>query len=230
MYKRLLNIILSVMLLIIITVAIKLLTGNVTKTTATERVVTIVIDPGHGGNDPGKVGGDGVLEKDLNLSIAQKLRDCIQQYGINVVLTRETDDGLYSDDDSNKKAVDMKNRCKIINDSESTVAISIHQNSFTDSDVRGAQVFFYKHSEKGKILAQNIQKALAEIPDTYNDREIKANDKYYMLLNTTCPTVIVECGFLSNAEETKLLCDETYQTQIAEAVTSGILDFLENND
>ena len=230
MYKRLLNIVLSVMLLVIITLAIKLLTDNVTETTATERVVTIVIDPGHGGVDPGKVGVNGELEKDLNLNIALELKKCLEEQGIKVVLTRESDEGLYTGNDSNKKAADMKNRCKLINEINPSATVSIHQNSFTDSEVRGAQVFYYTHSDKGEKLADCIQKELVKIPESYNDRAIKANDKYYMLLNTSCPTVIVECGFLSNHEESELLSDEKYQRHIANAVMSGILDFLENND
>ncbi len=230
MYRRLLNVILSVMLLIIITVAIKLLTDDVTQTTATESQITIVIDPGHGGVDPGKVGVNGVLEKDLNLRIALELRECLKEQGINVVLTRESDKGLYDENSSNKKATDMKKRCKLINEANPSVAVSIHQNSFTDSDVRGAQVFYYTHSEAGNKLAGCIQNELAKIPDSHNNRAIKANDKYYMLINTTCPTVIVECGFLSNHEEAELLSDEKYQRQLAMSVMAGILDFLQNND
>ena len=230
MYKRLLNVILSVMLLIIITVAIKLLTDVATQTTATERQITIVIDPGHGGVDPGKVGVNGVVEKDLNLRIAFELRKCLREQGFDVVLTRESDEGLYEENSSNKKATDMKRRCKIINETNPVVTVSIHQNSFTDSEVRGPQVFYYTHSDAGKNLAECIQSELAKIPDAHNDRPIKANDKYYMLINTSCPTVIVECGFLSNREEADMLSGGEYQRQIAMSVMTGILDFLQNND
>lgn len=230
MYKRLLNVVLSVMLLIIITVAIKLLTDDATQTTATDRQITIVIDPGHGGVDPGKVGVNGVVEKDLNLRIAFELRKCLNEQGIDVILTRESDEGLYDEESSNKKATDMKRRCKIINEANPLITVSIHQNSFTDSEVRGAQVFYYTHSDVGKKLAECIQKELAKIPDTYNNRPVKANDKYYMLINTSCPTVIVECGFLSNHKEAEMLSDGEYQRQIAMSVMTGILDFLQNND
>lgn len=230
MYKRLLNVVMSVLLLIIIIVAIKLLTDEATKTTATERQITVVIDPGHGGVDPGKVGVNGELEKELNLQISFELKKCLEEQGIQVVLTRETDEGLYDDDSSNKKASDMKKRCKIINETNPLATISIHQNSFTDGEVRGAQVFYYTHSDAGKKLAECIQGELVKIPDSYNDRPIKGNDKYYMLMNTVCPTVIVECGFLSNYEEAGKLSDENYQRQIAMSVMTGILDFIQNND
>lgn len=230
MYKRLFNIILSVLLLIIVTVAIKLLADDVTQTTATEHQITIVIDPGHGGVDPGKVGVNGVVEKDLNLRIAFELRKCLKEHGIDVVLTRESDEGLYDENSSNKKATDMKKRCKIINEINPSLTVSIHQNSFVDSEVRGAQVFYYTHSDAGKKLAECIQEELAKIPNAHNDRPIKANDKYYMLINTSCPTVIVECGFLSNHEEAGRLSDGEYQRQIAMSVMAGILDFLQNND
>ena len=166
----------------------------------------------------------------MNLRIAFELRKCLREQGFDVVLTRESDEGLYEENSSNKKATDMKRRCKIINETNPVVTVSIHQNSFTDSEVRGAQVFYYTHSDAGKNLAECIQSELAKIPDAHNDRPIKANDKYYMLINTSCPTVIVECGFLSNREEADMLSGGEYQRQIAMSVMTGILDFLQNND
>lgn len=230
MYRKKLNVVLSVILLIIICISIKFLTDNVEETVASESCITVVIDPGHGGVDPGKVGVNGELEKEINLSIANELGKYLRDQGINVIFTRENDDGLYSESDTNKKASDMKKRCKIINDANPVVAVSIHQNSFTDSEVSGAQVFYYTHSDNGKMLAQCIQNQLSQISNEDNDRQIKANDKYFMLTNTICPIVIVECGFLSNYEEARKLSEESYQKQLAEAIMTGILDFLKNND
>lgn len=187
--------------------------------------VMVAIDPGHGGIDPGKVGVDGALEKDVNLSISYKLRDCLIAEGYEVVMTREDGDGLYADDDVNKKAADLKKRCEIIGDAAADITVSIHQNSYTDPDVSGAQVFYYKHSAQGEKLAAILQEELREKLDADNRRVSKANDNYYMLIHTPCPTVIVECGFLScPAEEAKLI-DEAYQQQIAEALTAGLNEY-----
>ncbi len=188
---------------------------------------TIVIDAGHGGIDPGKVGINNALEKDINLKIALMLKDILTEKGYNVVLTRDGDYGLYGENDSNKKNVDMKKRCEIISKANPSLVVSIHQNSFSDEKVKGAQVFYYKHSDKGEKLAATIQKSLCENINNGNTRTHKSNDNYYLLLNTKCPTVIVECGFLSNWEEATLLLTDEYGQQIANAVGMGIIQFLQ---
>lgn len=189
----------------------------------------IVIDPGHGGVDPGMLGVNNTIEKEINLTVSYMLKEELENKGMNVVLTRTTDDGLYLESDSNKKIADMKKRCAIITESNADIVVSIHQNSFSDSAVCGAQVFYYKHSQKGKELAQYIQDSLKENVDETNDRKIKANDSYYMLIHTPCPTVIVECGFITNYEEAKLLVSEEYQRKVAKAIASGIENFIEKN-
>lgn len=188
--------------------------------------VTIVIDSGHGGKDSGKVGKTGLLEKDVNLSIANKLKEILESKGIKVIMTRTDDNGLYSESDSNKKVADMKKRCKIINESNARLVISIHQNSFTDPDVNGAQVFYYTHSAESKKLAGIIQKAFRTYVNNNNDRVEKANKTYYMLINTKIPIVIAECGFLSNPEEESLLSTEEYRQSVAEAIYNGIDTYL----
>lgn len=187
----------------------------------------VVIDSGHGGIDPGKIGVNNTYEKDINLAIALKLRDMLSASQITVIMTRTEDIGLYSPTDRNKKSSDMKARCDIINNSNADIAVSIHQNSYVTSDIKGAQVFFYKGSEKGRVLAGRIQKALKEQVAPDNARVEKANDNYYLLLNTKIPTVIAECGFLSNPEETSLLLTEEYQNKIAAALYEGIVGYLE---
>ena len=117
---------------------------------------TVVIDVGHGGEDPGKVGIDGVLEKELNLQIAEKVRNKLESSGYRVVMTRETDVGLYEEGTSNKKAQDLQNRCKIIEETDPVCTVSIHQNSYTDSAVCGPQVFYYTHSTEGERLAAGL--------------------------------------------------------------------------
>lgn len=187
---------------------------------------TVVIDAGHGGFDSGKVGLGGVLEKEINLSIALKLRDLLEQEGVAVIMIRETDAGLYDEGEANKKQQDMKRRCSLINEAKPQAAVSIHQNSFSQESVKGPQVFYYETSVEGKRLAETLQDAMNEQLEISRPREIKANDTYYLLKKTEVPTVIVECGFLSNQEEAALLATEEYQNKTAEAISKGILVYL----
>ena len=139
--------------------------------------VCIVVDAGHGGDDPGKIGINDALEKDINLQIALKLQKILEQNNIKVVMTRNTDAGLYSEGATNKKAEDMQKRCKIIEDSNALFTVSIHQNSYTSPEIQGAQVFYYGQSENGKKLAEILQTALIEQVDPDNHRAAKANEK-----------------------------------------------------
>lgn len=187
----------------------------------------IVIDAGHGGVDPGKVGVNNVLEKDINLQIANLLKEKLEAEGIKVVMTRDSDAGLYNEGDSNKKISDMKKRCEIIDESGCLLTVSIHQNSYHEESVSGPQVFYYSGSKKGEELAREVQQKLVEILQPPKIRTEKANDSYYLLKNVTCPVIIVECGFLSNWNEATLLCDAVYQDKVADAVCKGILEFIE---
>ena len=186
----------------------------------------VVIDAGHGGVDPGVLGIGGIQEKDINLIISLKLKALLEEQGIRVVMTRETDAGLYSENDTNKKMADMKARCAIIEEENADMVVSIHQNSFSDPKVSGAQVFYYTHSEEGALMAQSVQDSIRENVDETNLRKIKGNDTYYMLLHTSCPTIIVECGFVTNEEEAALLVTEEYQDAVADAITKGIIEYL----
>ena len=193
--------------------------------TETKDSFLIVIDPGHGGSDPGKVSDTGLLEKDINLEIALLLKEELDS-DYRVILTRESDMGLYSENDTNKKASDMRERCRIIEEEKADMLISIHQNSYTDPDVKGAQVLYYTHSAEGKKLAESIQNSIKEIASPDNNRVSKSNNDYYMLLHTSCPAVIVECGFLSNPGEAELLNSKDYQKLIVSAIKKGIEDYL----
>ena len=193
-----------------------------------EEQTVIVVDCGHGGADPGKVGINDALEKDINLAIGLKLKKMLEENGIKVIMTRETDMGLYSEDSDSKKTQDMKRRCALIDESMPVFTVSIHQNSYHEEYVRGAQVFYYSHSEEGKKLADVLQQQLIKGLDPKNTRQPKANDSYYLLVNTKSPTVIVECGFLSNREEADLLTQDGYQEQAAKAVCEGIMEYLDN--
>lgn len=183
------------------------------------------IDPGHGGADPGKVGVGDVLEKDINLQISLLLKEELENRGIQVLMTRTTDQDLAQEGASSRKMSDLNQRCKLMNESEAVLTICVHQNSFTDSKVSGAQVFYCSGSESGKKAAELIQTSIKENVDVENEREIKENDSYYILKNTGIPVVIVECGFLSNPEETQKLADPVYQGEIAKAVAEGVLKY-----
>lgn len=187
----------------------------------------IVIDAGHGGDDPGKIGINNALEKEINLEIAQKLYTTLTDNQIPAVMTRSTDDGLYAESATNKKVDDMQKRCRIIEDATPLFTVSIHQNSYPSSEISGAQVFYYTQSQKGKELAECIQAELIRQLAPANRRQAKANDSYYLLKKTSSPTVIVECGFLSNPTEADLLCDPDYQDLVVSAIYSGIRAYLD---
>lgn len=189
----------------------------------------VVIDAGHGGNDPGKIGVNNALEKEINLIIAKELKKDLEAADIEVIMTREEDSGLYDADSKNKKAQDMKRRCALIDETKPSITVSIHQNSYHEEYVKGAQVFYYGQSDAGKKLAETIQEQLVQSLDKENSRKAKANESYYLLRKTEIPTVIVECGFLSNWEEAALLTDEHYQQKVAWAVHMGILKYLNAN-
>ena len=189
----------------------------------------IVIDAGHGGIDPGKVGINGQLEKDINLKIARLLQMFLEAEGIEVVMTREEDKGLYDENASNKKVQDMKRRLEIIEQADPALVVSIHQNSYHEEYVKGAQVFYYTTGAKSRQLAQVLQERLRKLaPD--NTREAKGNDSYFLLKKTSKPIVIVECGFLSNREEAEKLSSPLYQEKLAWAIYCGILDYFEKID
>lgn len=195
-----------------------------------EKVMTVVIDAGHGGIDPGKVGINDALEKDINLSIALKLKKYLEQQDIRVVMTRETDMGLYEESDSNKKVRDMKNRLAIMEEIKPELVISIHQNSYPEESVSGMQVFYYETSTEGKRLAEIMQQTMIESLKPQKERTAKANDTYYLLKKTSAPIVIVECGFLSNRAEAELLVSSDYQEKMAWAIHMGVLRYLNQSE
>ncbi len=154
--------------------------------------ITIVVDAGHGGMDPGKIGINNALEKDINLAVALKLERNLRENGINVVMTRTDDSGLYKETDSNKKVRDMKNRLAIIEEAKPALAVSIHQNSYPDSSVSGVQVFYYKDSVKSKEAAEIMQTQMIRTLKPRKERVAKDNSSYYLLKKTSVPIVIVE--------------------------------------
>ncbi len=186
----------------------------------------VIIDSGHGGNDPGKIGVNGALEKDINLQIAKRLKHYLEASGVQVIMTRKDDVGLYSASDRHKKMADMRGRCQLINEAAPVLAVSIHQNSYHEESVTGGQVFYYKNSENGKRLAEILQKRFDFVLGSQNKRKAKANDSYYLLLHVKQPIVIVECGFLSNSQEAARLISEDYQDRLAWTLHMGIMEYL----
>lgn len=223
-------------LVMVITVCVLFIVGIITYMTARNVFSTVslkgnkkykvLIDSGHGGIDPGKVGVNGAYEKDINLSIALLLMDILEKKDCEVIMTREADTGLYSETDSNKKISDLKKRVELMNGENPDAIVSIHQNSFTKESSKGAQVFYQSSSDEGKKFAEIIQQQMAILDET-NKRVAKPNSDYYILKNSTGVAVIVECGFLSNPQEAQLLVTKEYQTKVAEAVAEGIIKYLE---
>ena len=168
----------------------------------------------------------GALEKDINLAIALKLKADLESQGFHVRMTRENDVQLYDGMRPSDKKEDMQKRVSLMTDENCILAVSIHQNSFTEEKYRGAQVFYYGPSERSRGLAASIQQALIEFQDPDNTRQEKANEDYYLLRKETVPTVICECGFMSNAAEEALLKSEMYQEKTAWAISVGIVRYL----
>ena len=189
----------------------------------------IVLDAGHGGLDPGKVGINDVLEKDINLAIVLKLKPMLEEYGFTVHLTRDSDQILGPANSSRPKRDDMIARVDMVKELNPYFTISIHQNSFPNPSVNGPQVFYYKDSAESATMAQIIQNSLNQYLNPQKKREPQANANYYLLTRTPTPTVIVECGFLSNPDEAALLSSEEYQQKVAEAVCMGVISYYETN-
>ncbi len=199
------------------------LTGGIAATYATAAPV-IVIDAGHGGIDVGVCGTNtGVKESDINLSIAEYLREYFVNAGFTAVLTRKTQAGLYGLPTKGFKLRDMQARRKIIEDCSADMVISVHQNFYSDSKRQGSHVFFKKGSESGKELAVSIQQKLNALNG--QERNSPLLGDYYMLECTESPSVIVECGFLSNAEDEAMLCTEEYKKLVAYAIFSGAVSY-----
>jgi len=180
----------------------------------------IVIDPGHGGADPGKVGINGALEKDVNLQIARKVKQKLEENGYQIYMTREDDKVTEG------KRADLQRRIKLIEEVKPVLVLGIHQNSYTDEAVKGAQVFYYSESEEGCEAARIVQEELLAV-DPSNTRKIKGNSSFYLLKNSSATTIIVECGFLSNKEEANALVLNEYQEEMAQAICNGIIKWLD---
>ena len=192
--------------------------------------ITVIIDAGHGGEDGGAEV-DGILEKDINLSIADKLADTLRLCGVRVTEIRDEDISVYDDSAQTlreKKVPDLKHRVEIVNGSENNILVSIHQNKFDNSAFSGAQVFYSSNNDKSRVLAGSIRNSVVSLLQNDNTRELKpANSDIYLLDNATVPAVIVECGFLSNDEERAKLLDSGHQSEMAYSIAMGVLEYID---
>lgn len=197
--------------------------------TAVERENVIVIDAGHGGVDGGATSCTGVLESQINLEIALKLNDLMHLLGHKTVMIRMTDISVYTQGQTiaAKKVSDLKERVRIVNETEDALLVSIHQNTFSDSRYGGAQVF-YAQTEESQKLAQLLQQNLISILNPDSNRKAKKADGVYLMEHIEKTGVLVECGFLSNVEEEAKLRDSTYQKMLCSVIASAVSSFLSN--
>lgn len=193
---------------------------------------TIILDAGHGSPDGGATGEDGSVESDLNLSLVLKLQNLLESSNCAVVLTRSDENGIYEADSSTirqKKVSDMKNRVDIANNSNAEMFVSIHMNKLEQTQYSGWQTFYKNQDENSKKIAETIQLSLNNFLKKENSRTIKSISGIYLTKNVQIPLVLVECGFLSNVEENKLLQTDSYQNELAWSIYIGIMDYLNSN-
>ena len=189
---------------------------------------TIVVDAGHGKPDEGAETSTGTTEAETNLKIALKLQNLLEQSGSTVILTRSDENAIYDYDSKTlrqKKISDIHNRVKIGNESSADIFVSIHLNKIPQQQYDGWQTFYNAQSSDGKKLAESIQKNLNDAIQKENNRVAKTIDNIYIIKHVEIPTTIVECGFLSNPEEEKLLLQDEYQDKLAWGIYNGIIDY-----
>jgi len=189
---------------------------------------TIVLDAGHGLPDEGAESVNGVTEASINLAITKKVQTLLEQSGCNVILTRSDENGIYDLSSSTireKKVSDIKNRVKIGNESSADVFVSIHLNKIPQSQYYGWQAFFKANSTESEELAKSLQEELNSSIQRENKREALKISGKYIIEHVEIPIAIIECGFLSNPEEEKLLQQDEYQDKIAWGIYNGIMDY-----
>lgn len=187
---------------------------------------TVVVDAGHGEPDGGAVGVNGTIEKDINLQIALKLQEILESRGVRVIMTREDDNSICDKSAKTlheKKVSDMHNRLEIINTSGADLFVSIHMNSFSDPSSGGLHVFYSRNHPEAEETASLIQDAMSELTGAKTHAVKVASDTLYLMKNTVPPAILIECGFISNPEEERLLNDEKYQSKIAFSIANAMI-------
>jgi len=195
-----------------------------------EESFTVVIDAGHGGVDSGTVGVNGALEKDLNLAIANELASLFRGAGVRVVMTRSEDTLVLREEDENapsKKSRDLANRLAIAAAEEDALLVSIHMNSFPVEKYAGFEAYYSENHPDSILYARAVAEAVKKAHEPDNRRPIKRGGEIYLLKNSTCPAVLLECGFLSNAADAKKLSDKDYQKELSFSIFCAIMDVKE---
>ena len=193
----------------------------------------IIIDAGHGGEDPGAIGVDGSYEKDINLALAFELGEVLESEGYAVVYTRTEDKLLYTEEENIKgirKISDLKNRCKFAAEYPNAIFLSIHMNSYSNPKYSGLQVYYSNANENSYNLASKIQTSVKTTLQENNNRLIKSGEGIYVLENVTSPAVLIECGFMTNFEECEKLSQKEYQKQLSFAVVCGIIEYIDEKN
>jgi N-acetylmuramoyl-L-alanine amidase len=193
----------------------------------------IIIDAGHGGEDSGAIGVNGVYEKDLNLEIALLMGEELKNRGYTVIYTRTEDKMLYLPEENIKgmrKISDLKNRCKLTEAYEDCILVSIHMNSFGSSKYSGLQVYYADGNEDSRVLATKIQNSVRKELQPENKRQVKNGKSLYLLENSSGTPIIIECGFLSNEAECKKLSQKEYQKQLSFSIICGIIEYINEID
>ena len=200
------------------------------ESTSAEIGPVIIIDAGHGGEDPGAIGINGIYEKDVNLDIALTIGEELKAKGYTVVYTRTEDKMLYLPEENIKgmrKISDLKNRCKIGAENDNALFVSIHMNSFESSKYSGLQVYYSDNDQESYSLAHSVQNSVKTNLQPDNNRVVKSGKNIYILKHLVNTSILVECGFLTNVDECAKLCDKDYQKKLASFIASGIADYLE---
>lgn len=226
----------SINVLILSVITLACIIGNKAINTAVENVAfsdrkTVIIDAGHGGIDSGATSCTGVPESKLNLEIALRLDDLFHLLGIPTKMIRTTDRSIHTQGETiaAQKISDLKNRVRIINETENAMLISIHQNYFSASQYAGAQVFFGP-SEGSDLLAKQLQDVLVSTINTGSKRKAKKAEGIYLMEHISCPGVLLECGFISNPDEEYMLRTKQYQTDLCCVITAVCTNYLNNTD
>lgn len=221
--KTAILLVLSVMSMLVVSV---LWQGSTAVVSNFENGHIVMLDPGHGGYDPGAITNQGVYEKSINLQIAQKVKEMLGPSGIGVFLTREEDIDYVPEGVKGrtiKKQIDLNRRIDMAKEANADLFVSLHVNATVTGQESGAETFYHFKSESGKRLAELVQQELIKIPGM-NRRIVKPGD-FYIINNTSMPAVIVEVGYLSSFKEQKKLQQSWYQEQLARAIAKGIANY-----
>jgi N-acetylmuramoyl-L-alanine amidase len=183
----------------------------------------VIIDAGHGGKDGGAISVTGSTEKELNLSLSKTVRDILELLGYNVIMTRETDTELTHTSGGTRKMQDLKGRLTVSTENPTVPFVSIHMNKFTDERYSGLQVYYSPNAAQSLDMAESVREFVTSYVQQSNDRKCKkANSSIYLLNKITSPSILIECGFLSNKSEAEMLDDEEYRATLGIVIACSL--------